>query len=152
MANTPAFDGLLRKHCQLARGATCHGTTFTTFRNNFVTVWNGISGLQLGATLTNLRPANGLGLFTVNVTVSTSSSVAAQAVGAAPGMPEAPAAAVVADPAAGIATAADAVIPAAVVLEAAPAAVVEPAAAVAAGVVDPVAAVMLDPAAVVSGR
>lgn len=118
--------------------------------DNFVAVWSGISGMQLGATLTWLTPANSIGLFQVNVPVGTNANLATATVGDAPvpDAPEPPAAAVVTR------EAVDVVTPAAVVLEAAPAAVTDPvaaSAAAAAAVTDPVvAAVAIDPAAPVS--
>lgn len=45
---------------------------------DFVEVWNRIAGLQLDATLKNLAPAKDVGVFTVNVPVGGSSSLASQ--------------------------------------------------------------------------
>jgi hypothetical protein len=42
----------------------------STVRTNLLNTWTAISGMQLGATLTYLPPANNLGIFGVSVPVS----------------------------------------------------------------------------------
>jgi hypothetical protein len=67
-----------------------YGVRTTTQIQNFQRTWTAIAGMQLGATLQNLAPANDLGIFPVSVSVGASSGLATQSAEAVTAPPEEP--------------------------------------------------------------
>jgi hypothetical protein len=55
-----------------------YGVRTTSQIQNFQKTWTAIAGMQLGATLQYLAPANDLGIFPVNVPVGASRTLASQ--------------------------------------------------------------------------
>jgi hypothetical protein len=61
-----------------------YGVRSASSVNTFIATWSAISGQQLGATLTNLRPANDVNVFEIRVPVGERRSLAAQSVESEP--------------------------------------------------------------------